>query len=89
MWAIVFILGAVVATFVIWLLNRKFSIKWYEWLMGSVSLLLIIGAVQHAFGALAWDYTTAAWLGALIFGVPALILLTVVWQLVARRANKA
>lgn len=89
MWFVFLIIGAAVATLVMWLRAKGVSLKWYEYLMGALGLLLAFGAVQHAVSALAWDYTTSAWLGALTFGLSALILLAVAGQLAWRRHRAA
>ena len=89
MWAIIFILGAAVAVFVMWLISKKIYLKWYEWLIGATGFMLIVAAVQHAVSASAADYATSAWMGLLIFGIPALILLAVAWRLAVRRNNVA
>ena len=85
MWLTIFILGGIVAALVMALRAKGVSIKWYEYLIAAVALGLGVGAVQHAVSASAVGYGTSAMLGGLIFGLPALILLAVSWQLVARR----
>lgn len=85
MWLTIFILGGIVAALVMALRAKGVSIKWYEYLIAAVALGLGVGAVQHAVSASAVGYDTSAMLGGLIFGLPALILLAVSWQLVARR----
>jgi hypothetical protein len=82
------LIGAAILAIVYWIRNRNLSLKWYEWLMGAIAVLLIFVAVQHYFGALEEYVSKSAWMGILIFGLPALILLSLTWQLIARR-NKA
>lgn len=80
-----FFLGAAVVWFFGWLRAKKITLKWYEWLMGVIAILLLIGSVQHYLGSLREDYLTAGIIGTLIFGIPALILIAVDWQLIVRR----
>ena len=84
-----FVIGVVVAAgvtvLVLWLRNRNIAVTWYDWLIGAIGLLLVLAAIQHYTGALAEGFPTAGWLGLLVFGIPALILLVVAWQLIARR----
>ena len=84
---IALILGAAILGLVFWLRNRNMKVAWYDWLIGAVGLLLLLAAVQHYAGSLAELYPTAGWMGALVFGIPGLILLAVSWQLVARRQH--
>ena len=85
MWLTIFILGGIVAALVMALRAKGVSVKWYEYLIAAVALGLGVGAVQHAVSASAVGYGTSAMMGGLIFGLPAIILLAVAWQLVARR----
>lgn len=80
-----FILGAAITWFVLWSRNNNVSLKWYDWLVGALGILLVIAATQHFFGSLREDYFQPGMLGALSFGIPGLILLAVAWQLIARR----
>jgi biotin transporter BioY len=82
---ITFLLGGVITGLVLWMRRNDIMPKWYEWLIGIAGQGLLVFAVQHYFGSQAELYSTAAFLGLLIFGVPALILMAVAWQLVARR----
>ena len=79
------VLGAGVLALVLWLRSRDIKVTWYEWLIGIVGLLLLLIAVQHYVGSLAEMYPAAGWMGALIVGVPALVLLAVAWLLAWRR----
>jgi len=83
------LLGAAILGLVLWLRSSKINLRWYEWLCGALGFLLVIGAVQHYFGSLTEGYSTAGLFGALILGVPALILLAVTWQLVIRHKKTA
>ncbi len=72
-----------------WLRSHSIKVLWYDWLIGIVGVVLLLIAVQHYFGASAELFSFAAWMGLAIVGVPALILLVVAWQLVARRAKQS
>ena len=86
MWfAIAFVLGAGLVALIVWLRSSSVEVKWYEWLIGIIGLLLLIFTIQNFAGSLAEFNSTAAWLFLPIAGLPALILLAVSWQLVARR----
>ncbi len=86
MWfAIAFVLGAGLAALIVWLRSSSVEVKWYEWLIGIIGLLLLIFTIQNFAGSFAEFNRTAAWLFLPITGLPALILLAVSWQLIARR----
>ena len=86
MWLIIgLIAGAAVLGIVLWLRGKAISVKWYEWLIGALGLVLLLFTIQNFAGSLAELESTAAWMFLLIAGLPAIILLAVAWQLVARR----
>jgi len=63
-------------------------VRWYDYLIGVVGLLLLLLAIQHLAGSIVIEkYTTAGWLGALMFGVPAIILLLIPYFLATRRSR--
>lgn len=68
------ILGVAILAFVLWVRSRKIKVTWYEWLMGSLALLLILLILQNFFASYAEFEPTAAWMGVLFMGIPALIL---------------
>ncbi|XUX00671.1 MAG: dehalogenase [Dehalogenimonas sp.] len=85
--------GAILAVSLIllinWLRSRNISLKWYEWATGILGTVLLLTAIQHFFGAMSELFSYAAWIGLLILGLPALILLTLTWQLVNKRTKQA
>lgn len=86
MWLIIgLIVGVGVFMLLLRLRNRSIVVSWYEWLIGAVGLLLIVGAIQHYMGSLVEGFPEPGLMGALAFGLPGLILLAVTWQLIARR----
>jgi hypothetical protein len=70
---------------VLWIRSANIAVKWYEWLIGAIGLLIGIVAVENFFAAFVEFEGQAAWLYLLVFGLPALILLAVSVQLVFRR----
>ena len=84
-----FVLGAATVGLVLWLRSKSIVTKWFDWLIGVLGVVLLLAATQHFFGSLREDYSQSGLLGLVTFGVPALILLAVAWQLVARRQRAA
>ena len=79
-------LGIGLTLLVMWIRNNKVAVRWYDYLMGIIGLLLMLLAIQHLAGSLVIEkYVTAGWMGALIFGVPAIILMLIPYFLVIRR----
>ena len=88
MWLIVGLLvGAGVLAVALWSNNRGVSIKWYDWLIGVIGLLLLLFTVQNFFGSNSELEPTAANLFLLVTGLPAIILMAVAWQLITRRSR--
>ena len=81
------IVGAAILALALWSNNRGVSIKWYDWVIGLVGLMLLLFTIQNFFGSNAELEPTAANLFLLVTGLPAIILLVVAWQLIARRAR--
>jgi len=69
-----------------WFLNKNnLSLKWYEWLIGAIGILLLMLTIQNFVGSFAeWEYR-AAWIFLLVVGLPALILLALAGILAFRR----
>ena len=88
MWIFVgLFLGAIVLGLVLWLRSKNMTMKWYEWLITAAGLALLLYTIQNFRGSFAEIEPTAAWMFVLIFGIPALILLAIAWQLVLRRSR--
>ena len=86
MWFIVGIgVGVAVLALVLWLRSRNIKVTWYEWLIGVLGLVLLLYTIQNVVGFITEIEPTATWMVALVIGLPALILLAVTWQLIARR----
>jgi len=79
---------AIVGGLVWWFKNKGINLTWYEWLIGIIGLLLLAFALQNFFGALSEYEYDAAPLFLLIVGLPGLIMIGVVFQLVNRRKAK-
>ncbi len=79
------IIGAVITALVLWLRGRDIVVKWYDWLIGVIGLVLLVFGIWHYFGSLAENFAFAGMMGLLIFGVIGLVLMAVSWQLIARR----
>ncbi len=90
MWLIIgLVAGAAVLGLVLWLKGKDITVKWYEWLIGVIGLLLLMFTIQNFFGSQAELESTAASMFLLVTGLPAIILLAVSWQLIARRQRSA
>jgi hypothetical protein len=86
MWLIIgLVAGAAILGLVVWMRGKDIAIKWYEGLIGALGLVLLLFTIQNFAGSLAELESTAANMFLLVTGLPALILLAVAWQLVARR----
>jgi len=86
MWIIIGIIigGAFAALF--WFLSKnKFSLKWYEWLMSGIGLLLLLWTIQNFTASFVEWEPKAAWMFLLIVGLPGLILLILPGTLAYRR----
>jgi len=60
MWFIIaLVIGA--GLLVLWLRSRKIVVKWYEWLIGALGLLLLLFMIQNIVGSIAEMETIAAW----------------------------
>lgn len=86
LWFIIaLVLGVGLTSLVVWIRSRDITVKWYEWLITAIGLVLLLFTIQNFTTAFAELESQAPWMFLLILGLPALILLAVVWQLVARR----
>ena len=86
MWFIIGIgIGVGMLALVLWLRSRNIKVTWYEWLVGALGLVLLLYTIQNVVGFITEIEPTATWMVALVAGLPAIILLAISWQLVARR----
>ncbi|ACZ61260.1 hypothetical protein [Dehalococcoides mccartyi] len=82
------LLGAVILMVFYWIRSKHYKLTWYEWVIGILGALLLLFTIQNFLGSFAELQTLAAYLFLLVTGLPSLIMLAVVWQLVVRRAKK-
>ena len=85
MYAIGIVTGVALTLVVTWLIKKYQSLRWYEWAIGGLGVGAVIAAVQHYFGSIREFEEKSAWIGALVFGLIALLLFALAWQLIARR----
>jgi len=73
-----------------WFLYSKgITLKWYEWLIGVIGILLLIFAIQNAVGGFAEFEKTAGQIFLFAFGGAALIIIAVAVFLAWRRIASA
>ncbi len=90
MWLIIgLIIGAALLGLELWVRNKNLAVTWYDRLIGAIGLLLLMFTIQNFFGSQAELESTAASMFLLVTGLPAIILLAVAWQLIARRQRSA
>ena len=90
MWFIIgLVIGAGLLTLALWLHSRKIVVKWYEWLIVALGLLLLLFMIQNIVGSIAEMETIAAWQFLWLIGLPAIILLALAWWLPWRRHRRA
>ena len=86
MWLIIgLVAGAAVLGLIIWMRSKDITVKWYEWLIGAIGLVLLLFTIQNFAGSLAELESMAANMFLLVTGLPAFILLAVAWKLIAGR----
>jgi len=76
MWWLLYglIVGAGVMHLIYWVQDAGIKIGWYVWLIGALAILLGTLTVQHFLASYKERELTAAWMGVLVMGSPALIL---------------
>ncbi|OBW62902.1 MAG: dehalogenase [Dehalococcoides mccartyi] len=90
MWLLLGILIGIIALGIIWWASKSnTSLQWYDWVIGLAGLAMLLFTVQNYFASVAEGESKVASMFLLVAGLPALILLAVVWQLVIRRVKKA
>jgi len=74
-----FIIGLVIGTgllaLVVWLQRRKIRVAWYEWLIGTLGVLLLLFTLQNFTASFSEHEVFAAWTFLWVFGSPAIVLL--------------
>ncbi|MEE8205003.1 MAG: dehalogenase [Dehalococcoidales bacterium] len=90
MWFLIALaLGIGITSLVVFMRNRDIKVTWYEWLIGVIGFVLLLFTIQNAVTATIELESTASWMFLLILGLPAIVLLVVAWQLIARRQRSA
>jgi hypothetical protein len=91
MWFVVgLLLGALILAGVLWLRSRGFAVRWYEWTLAVLGLLLLMFSLQNF-----WSTQSEHWsIGTpytflLVFGIPAAVLLMLAVLLIAWRYLKS
>ena len=76
MWRFIYgvVVGAGGMAFWDWLKSENITVDWYVWPLMLLALALGTLAVHHFFASRAELEPKAAWIGLVIFGVPALLL---------------
>ena len=81
------ILVAALTLLVVYILNKKIEVKWWEWVIFGVGVLLFVFALQNTFGAAAEGETKAGFMFLWTLGIPAVVLIGVPCILVQRRRS--
>lgn len=69
------ILGLLIGAVAFWIATRgSFSLRWYEWLLAALGMVLILFAIQNYGASLAENESRAAGILLTMFGLPGLIL---------------
>lgn len=90
MWFIIgFILVAGLLALVPLLRTMNIAVKWYEWLTGTVGLMLLLFTIQNFSGSFTEYEEFAAWTFLWLFGLPSIILIGVSLFLPRRHHSKA
>lgn len=90
MWLIAgLIVGTGVLALVVWLRNNNIALKWYEWVIGVIGLLLLLFTVQNYFASVFEGEPVAANWFLLVTGLPSLVLVAIAAALIWRRQRVA
>ncbi|AAW40372.1 hypothetical protein [Dehalococcoides mccartyi] len=90
MWLLLGILLGIIALGLVWWSKKSnTSLQWYDWVIGLAGLAMLLFTVQNYFASVAEGEPKASYMFLLVTGLPAVILLAVVWQLLARRAKQS
>ena len=79
------ILVAALVLLVVYVFNKQITVKWWEWVLFAIGIILLVFALQNFFGALAEGESKPAMMFAWTLGIPALIFLIVPCVLVQTR----
>ncbi|CAI82357.1 hypothetical protein [Dehalococcoides mccartyi] len=79
------IIGVALLALVLWLKRKVIRLSWYDWVIGFIAFIFGVLAVQHYMASVSHGELKAGLLGLGIFGVIAIVLALLDWQLIARR----
>jgi TRAP-type uncharacterized transport system fused permease subunit len=82
------VIGAGLLALVIWMRRRKIPVAWYDWLFGILGLLLLLFTIQNFTASFAEYEPHAAWNFLWVFGIPAILLITIAFLLPWLRYRK-
>jgi uncharacterized membrane protein len=83
------IAGAALMGLVLFLSMKGIAVRWYEWLLGALGLVLAVWAVNDFFASIAEHNEAAGRTLLWILGIPAVILLALAVFLPWRRTGKS
>lgn len=90
MWFIIgLLLGAALLGLAMFLRSRNIGVKWYEWTIGSIGLLMLLFTILNFTGSLTEHENFAAWTFLWLSGLPSVILIGIALFLPWRRHYKA
>jgi hypothetical protein len=82
------VLGIGLLAMVLWLRSSRIVVRWYEWLIGALGLVLLLFTIHDLFASFAEYEELAAWTFLWVFGVPAVMLLSIALFLPWHRHHK-
>lgn len=90
MWWFLFgiVLGVGILAVVLSVRARKIAVRWYEWLMGAVALILALLILQNFLASYAEHEPRAAWMGVLFMGIPCAVLAVLAMRLPRQRRTR-
>ncbi|MCL2475296.1 MAG: dehalogenase [Chloroflexi bacterium] len=81
--------AALVTALVFWVIKQGISVRWWEWLIGTIGIALLIFTVQNFLGSFVENEPKAAWMFWIVLGLPSLIILAIPTVLVIMRRKNA
>ena len=77
--------GAGLLALILWLNQLKIPVKWYEWLSGTLGLILLLAAIHEYSKSMLEHNEIAATTFFWLLGVPALLLIALPCASISRR----
>jgi len=90
-WLWWYLLGIVIGggTIALWFsVKDKVTLKWYEWVLSMLTILLFAFTLQTVFGSFAEYEAQAAWMSLVFLGIPTIILVVITMRSVQTRVSK-